>query len=61
MLYVTPAWVVNTIVPDGTAHVGWVVEPTVGTAGTVGTAFIVTVAAAGVEHVKSVVLLTLRL
>ena len=60
MLYVTPAWVVNTIVPLGIAHVGWVVEPTVGTAGAVGIASIVTVAAAGVEHVKSVVLLTLK-
>ena len=60
MLYVTPAWVVNTIVPVGTAQVGWVVEPTVGTAGAVGTAFIVTVAAAGVEQVLSAMLLTLN-
>jgi hypothetical protein len=48
------------MVPDGTAHVGWVVLATVGAVGDVGTALIVTVAAAGVEHVVSVVLLTLK-
>ena len=50
----------NTIVPDGTAQVGCVVELTVGTVGAVGTALIVTVLAAGVIQVLSVVLLTLN-
>ena len=58
--YSTPAWVLNTIVPDGTAQVGCVVELTVGTVGAVGTALIVTVEAALVIHVLSVVLLTLN-
>ena len=49
---------VNTIVPVGTAQVGCVVLATVGTVGAVGTAFIVTVEAAGVEQVLSVVLRT---
>ena len=31
--YSTPAWVVKTIIPDGTAQVGWVVLDTVGMAG----------------------------
>ena len=46
--------------PDGTAHVGWVTEDVVGTVGAVGTALIVTVEAALVIHVLSVVLLTLN-
>ena len=50
----------NTIVPDGTAQVGCVVLNTVGTVGAVGTALIVTVEAALVIHVLSVVLLTLK-
>ena len=49
---------VNTIVPVGTAQVGWVVLATVGAVGAVGTALIVTVEAAGVEQVVSIVLLT---
>jgi hypothetical protein len=57
-LYCTPAWKVNTIVPDGTAHVGCVVLETVGTAGAVGIALIVTVAAANVTQVLSVMFLT---
>ena len=48
------------IVPVGTAQVGWVVLATVGTAGAVGTALIVTVEAAGVEQVLSEILLTLN-
>jgi hypothetical protein len=60
MLYSIPDCVVNTIVPVGTAQVGCVVLATVGTAGAVGTALIVTVAAAAVEHVLSAVLLTLK-
>ena len=58
--YSTPAWVLNTIVPDGTAQVGCVVLNTVGTVGAVGTALIVTVEAALVIQVLSVVLLTLN-
>ena len=50
----------NTIVPDGTAQVGCVVDETVGVVGAVGTALIVTVEAALVIHVLSVVLLTLK-
>ena len=50
----------NTIVPDGMAHVGCVVLNTVGTVGAVGTALIVTVEAALVIQVLSVVLLTLN-
>jgi hypothetical protein len=57
MLYCTPACTVNTIVPVGTAQVGWVTDATVGTAGGDG-ALIVTVAAAGVEHVLSDMLRT---
>jgi hypothetical protein len=57
-LYSTPACAVNTIVPDGTAHVGCVVLETVGTAGAVGIALIVTVAAANVTQVLSVMFLT---
>ena len=49
---------VNTIVPVGTAQVGWVVLATVGAVGAVGTALIITVEAAGVEQVLSVVLRT---
>jgi hypothetical protein len=52
--------VLKTIVPDVTAQVGCVVEKTVGAVGSVGTALIVTVAAALVVQVLSVVLLTLR-
>jgi uncharacterized membrane protein YeaQ/YmgE (transglycosylase-associated protein family) len=52
--------VVNTIVPDGTAQVGCVVDNTVGIVGALGTALIVTVEAAAVEQVLSVVLLTLN-
>jgi hypothetical protein len=47
-LYCTPACAVNTIVPDGTAHVGCVVLATVGTDGAAGTALTV-IAAAGTE------------
>ena len=46
--------------PDGTAQVGCVVLNTVGTVGAVGTALIVTVPAAAVIQVLSVVLLTLK-
>jgi hypothetical protein len=49
---------VNTIVPDGTAHVGCVVLAIVGTGGAAGTALIVTVAAAKVIQVLSAMLLT---
>ena len=49
------------IVPVGTAHVGCTVLATVGIAGAVGTALIVTVEAAGVEQVLSAILLTLKL
>jgi hypothetical protein len=52
--------VLKTIVPDGTAHVGCVVEKTVGTVGAVGTALIVTVEAALAIQVLSVVLRTLK-
>jgi hypothetical protein len=52
--------VAKTIVPDGTAQVGCVVDKTVGIAGAVGTALIVTVEAAAVVQVLSVVLLTLK-
>jgi hypothetical protein len=52
--------VLKTIVPDGTAQVGCVVERTVGTVGAVGTALIVTVEAAFATQVLSVVLLTLK-
>jgi len=61
MLYSTTLCVVKIIVPVGTAHVGCVVLATVGTAGADGTAFIVTVAAAGVEQVLSAMLRTLKL
>ena len=50
----------NTIVPDGIAQVGCVVELTVGTVGAVGAALIVTVDAALVIHVLSEVLQTLN-
>jgi hypothetical protein len=46
------------MVPVGTEHVGCTVTLAVGDAGTVGTAFIVTVAAAKVTHVLSAMLLT---
>ncbi|MDZ7613049.1 MAG: hypothetical protein U5K51_04575 [Flavobacteriaceae bacterium] len=59
-LYSTPAWAVNTMVPLPTAQVGCVVLATVGTAGAVGTALIVTVEAATVEQVLSAILLTLK-
>jgi hypothetical protein len=52
--------VLKTIVPDVTAQVGCVVEETVGIVGAVGTALIVTVEAALVIQVLSVVLLTLN-
>jgi len=61
MLYSTPLCVVKTMVPVGTAHVGCVADETVGVAGAPGTAFIVTVAAAGVEQVLSAMLRTLKL
>ena len=48
------------IVPVGTAHVGCTVLATVGTAGAVGTALIVTVEAATVEQVLSAILLTVN-
>ena len=48
------------IVPVGTAQVGCTVLATVGTAGAVGTALIVTVDAATVEQVLSVMLLTVK-
>jgi hypothetical protein len=51
---------VKTIVPDVTAQVGCVVERTVGVVGAEGAAFIVTVEAALVVQVLSVVLLTLK-
>jgi hypothetical protein len=60
MLYSTPACAVKTIVPDGTVHVGWVVLATVGVVGAFGATLIVTVEAAAVEQVVSVVLLTLK-
>ena len=60
MLYSTPTCGVNTIVPVGTAHVGCVVLATVGCVGAVGTALMVTVVAAFVVHVLSVVLRTLN-
>jgi hypothetical protein len=60
MLYSTPACAVKTIVPVGTAHVGCVVLATVGVVGAVGTALMVTVEAALVKQVLSVVLLTLK-
>ena len=58
--YSTPACALKTIVPDGMAQVGWVTEDVVGAVGAVGTALIVTVEAALVIHVLSVVLLTLK-
>jgi len=61
ILYSTPLCVVKIIIPVGIAHVGCVVLETVGTAGALGTAFIVTVAAAGVEQVLSAMLRTLKL
>jgi hypothetical protein len=60
MLYSTPACMVNVIVPDGTAQVGCITEATVGIAGALGIALIVTVEPAGVEQVLSAILLTLR-
>ncbi len=60
MLYSTPACVVKTIVPVGTAQVGCVVLATVGTLGALGAAMIPTVEAAFVVHVLSVVLRTLN-
>ena len=48
------------MVPLGTAQVGCVVLATVGIAGALGTALIVTVLAASVLHVLSVVLLTVK-
>ena len=55
-----PSGAVIVTVPVGTAHVGCVVVNAVGAAGGVGTAFIVTVLAAGVEQVVSVLLRTLK-
>jgi hypothetical protein len=52
--------VLKTIVPDGTAQVGWVVDETVGAVGGVGAALIVTVEAALVVQVLSEVFLTLN-
>ena len=60
ILYSTPTCVVNTIVPTGTAQVGWVVDASVGAVGAPGAASIVTVAAAGVEQVLSAILRTLK-
>ena len=51
---------VNTIVPVGVPQVGCVVELTVGVAGAEGTALMVTVEPALVEHELFVVLLTLK-
>ena len=51
---------VKTIVPVGVPHVGWVTELVVGTAGAPAAVLIVTVEAALVIHVLSVVLLTLN-
>ena len=48
------------MVPVGVAQVGCVTEDTVGTAGGVGTALMVTVAAAGVMQELSVVFLTVK-
>ena len=59
-LYSTPACVLNTMVPVGTAQVGCVVDETVGTAGAEGAALMVTVDAALVAQVLSVVLRTLK-
>ncbi len=59
-LYSTPTCVLKTIVPDGTAQVGWVTLAVVGATGAVGTAFIVTVEAAVAEHVLSAVFLTIN-
>ena len=49
-----------TMVPLGTAHVGWVTLPAVGTAGAVGMALMVTVLAALVSQVLSAILLTVN-
>ena len=51
---------VNTIVPVGVPHVGWVIELVVGIEGAEGAALIVTVEAAFVMQVMSVVLRTLN-
>ncbi len=56
-LYSTPACVLKTIVPDGTAQVGCVTLDVVGTAGVPAATLIVTVLAAAVEQELSVVLL----
>ena len=58
MLYSTPDWVVKTIVPVVTAHVGCTVTLATGVLGALGAAFTVTVAPV-VLHVLSVVERTL--
>ena len=55
LYYNPPAWVVNTIVPDGIAQVGCITLAIVVVSVTV-TALIVMVLLAGVEHVLSDVL-----
>ena len=58
-LYSIPVCVVNTTVPVGTEHVGWVTLAVVGTTGAVGTASMVTAPFAELElHVPSKVFLT---
>ena len=57
---VPPNGAVTTIVPVGTAHVGCTVALAVGATGGVGTASIVTVDAASVVQVLSVILLTVN-
>ena len=59
MLYSTPDWVVKTIVPVGTEHVGCTVTLATGVLGALGTAFTVTVEPDAV-HVLSAVERTLR-
>ncbi len=59
MLYSTPAWVVNTIVPVVTAQVGWVTDDVVGVVGAVGTAFTDTLVTEETQ-VLSAVLLVLK-
>ena len=60
MLYSTPLWVVNTIVPLGVPHVGCTVTLPTGALGALGTAFTVTVPEALAIQVLSVVERTLK-
>ena len=54
MLYSTPDWLVNTIIPVVESHVGWTVTLPTGVLGALGAAFTVTVVPVAV-HVLSVV------